>query len=369
MVGEGDKSILIVGEAPDQKEDANHDSFGGEAGLLLRKTLTSLGVHLDKDCWRTHAVRCRPPKGRTPNGAEILCCRGNLFQVIEEKKPTVVVLLGNTAIQSLIGHTWKESPGPTTKWAGFIVPSQNPNAWIVPTYHPWQLLEEERNRGLALWFRKHLRSAIKKRHSKPWEKIPDLQKEIRIIHDPEEAARLLRQWILLGDDIAFDYETNCLKPEYKGARIYSCAVCTGGTKTIAFPWMGEVIEATQELLQSDCGKIAANLKFEDRWTQKILGVEVKNWKWDTMLAAHVLNNQAGVTGLKFQSYVQLGQPPYDDHIQPYLKDSAESKFNKINQINLTDLLLYNGMDALLEYKLAQIQMERISKLQTGKCHE
>jgi hypothetical protein len=57
--------------------------------------------------------------------------------------------------------------------------------------------------------------------------------------------------------------------------------------------------------------------------------------------------------------VSLGQAVYDDQVKPYLKSSSPGKRNRIKEFPLKDLLLYNGMDALLEYKLAQRQMRQM----------
>ena len=77
-----------------------------------------------------------------------------------------------------------------------------------------------------------------------------------------------------------------------------------------------------------------------------------------MLAAHVLNYARGVTGLKFQAFVLLGAESYNNHIEPFLKSVGKSPFNRIQDIDLKDLLLYNGLDSLLEYKVAMKQIKQ-----------
>ena len=104
-------------------------------------------------------------------------------------------------------------------------------------------------------------------------------------------------------------------------------------------------------------KIGANIKFENRWTKRNLGHYVNNWIFDTMIAAHVLNNKPKVTGLTFQAFVNLGQPCYEQNIKPFLKSRKNSKFNRIEELDLKDLLLYNGLDSLLTYGVALKQMK------------
>jgi hypothetical protein len=109
----------------------------------------------------------------------------------------------------------------------------------------------------------------------------------------------------------------------------------------------------------DIPKIAANAKFEERWTRKTFGHGINKWDFDTMLAAHLLDNKPGVCGLKFQAFVKLGQESYNDHIEPYLKADGSNEENRIKEIAIKELLIYNGLDSLLEWKLAKIQKREI----------
>ncbi|KKK64622.1 hypothetical protein LCGC14_2982360, partial [marine sediment metagenome] len=154
------------------------------------------------------------------------------------------------------------------------------------------------------------------------------------------------------------YETDRLKPDADDSQIISCAI-SNGEHTVAYPWVGEAIIETSRLLRSPIPKIAANIKFEERWTRKVLGHGVRNWKRDTMQAAHVLNNEPGITSVKFQAFVRLGVGDYDSHIVPYFKSASSNAPNRIKELNLSDLLLYNGMDALLEFKIAEKQMKEM----------
>jgi uracil-DNA glycosylase family 4 len=361
--GRGKKKILIVAEAPGKREDIENTQLIGQAGQLLRKNLRSLGIDLNRDCWLTYAVICRPKDNQTPDATMIEACRPNLMKTIKKYDPNVIILLGKVAIDSLLGFVWKEDLGSMNQWAGWSIPCCEPNTWIVPTYHPSFLLRSN-HKALDIIFKNHLKLAIKKSESKPWKSVPSYKDEVEVIMNPAQASKELRRMIKRGGDIAFDYETNCLKPDTDKAKIVTCSVCWNGKKTIAYPWQNEAIEMTDNLLKSSLGKIASNLKFEERWTRTILGHSVKNWKWDTMIAAHVLNNVPGITSIKFQSFVLLGTLPYDDHIKSFLKasDKSVSKLNRIHELDLKDLLLYNGLDSLLEYKVGMKQMKLLGEI-------
>jgi len=206
-------------------------------------------------------------------------------------------------------------------------------------------------------FRQHLKLAIEKSKSKPWEEIPNYKKEIEIIIRPSQAAKLIREFTRRGGASAFDYETNCLKPEGEGTEIVSCSICWRGKRTISYPWQGEAIEATDEFTKSSLPKIASNLNFENRWTIVKLGHKVRHWYWDTMLGAHVLDNRPDITSIKFQSFVHLGMPAYNKHIEPYLKTTKEGKFNRIRELDLRDELEYGGFDSYSEYWVANELMK------------
>lgn len=348
----------MVAEAPGAEEDRRNTQLIGECGQLLRKTLRKHGIDLDTDCWKTNAVICRPPNNKTPDDKQVAACLPNLRKTIEELNPRIIIPLGSTAVKAVIGMTWKEDVGQINRWVGFRIPSTSPNAWICPTYHPSYLLRAN-DPVLDLIFSNHLKAAFRRKR-RPWEDIPNYKAQVEVELSPSRAARVIRRIRRTAKLVAFDYEGNMLKPDSKKAQIVSCSICADGARTIAYPWEGGAIDQTARLLRmSSIGKIASNIKFEDRWTRAKLGRPVRTWAWDTMLAAHVLDNRRGVTSIKFQSYVLLGAESYNDKIEPYLKSKGGSAVNRIRDINLQDLLLYNGLDSLLEYKVAMIQMRRL----------
>lgn len=357
--GKGERKILIVGEAPGQQEDIKGLQFVGKAGQRLQDSLRRLRVDIRRDCWTTNALICRPPDNKIADPKAVDYCRPNLLRTMAELKPVVVILLGKSATTSLIADAWKEKIGELSKWVGWNIPSHKYNAWICPTYHPSYVLREE-NEVLDLIFERHLGAAVA-HEARPWTEVPDWGKDIDIVLDPKEAARILLEMERRGGLIAYDEEGTCLKPEYEGGETVSASACWQGEWTISYPWLGEAIDATRALLHSDnCRFIASNMKHEERWVRRRWGRPVRHWAWDTMLAGHVLDNREGVTGLKFQSFVYLGFPAYDEHIKQFLRGYKGSKINRVKtEIDLTQLLKYGGFDTLLEFKLAQHQSQRL----------
>lgn len=349
--GTGKGRVLVVGEAPGQTEDEQGRPFVGKAGQFLRQTLRALDINLDKDAITTNALICRPPANKTPDAKQIDYCRPNLSNTIRENHPRVIVTLGRSALASVLEPYWKQDIGPLERWVGWKIPlSQH---WICPTYHPSYLLRMK-NAMLDQMFARHLKEAFAITADPP--KAMAYAERVQILYNDVDAVEAIRQVEAQGGWVAIDYETNCLKPELPKATIVSCAI-SNGRQTFAYPFVGRAIEATSQfLLNPQLKKIASNLKFEDRWTNQILKHEVSNWGWDTMLAAHCLDNRPGICSLKFQSLINLGVPTYNQHVEAYLQNSR-GPYNRISEVNLSELLLYNGMDAVLEVRLARLQRE------------
>lgn len=102
--GDVDASVLFVGEAPGKIEDERGVPFVGRSGDILNETLTNAGY--DRSTVRiTNCVRCRPPENRTPHVAERSNCRPYLDAEIETIDPAVILTLGKTPAEVVLGRT------------------------------------------------------------------------------------------------------------------------------------------------------------------------------------------------------------------------------------------------------------------------
>jgi hypothetical protein len=317
------------------------------------------------------SLACWAGRREIPTAEQIGYCRPTVTNFIQKNKPQLIILLGPEALTSVVHDAWKPGNYDINTFSGFQIPSRKYNAWICPIDHPDFVFNSEKNKNQKVvqnFWEKSLSSALQKK-GRPWPQTPaPIEDQIELIYDTREAAEVLNKFREKGGPIAFDYETNCLKPEWPESRIYSASVCWNGNRTIAFPFEGRAIKALARLLRSPCPKIAANLKFEDRWTRAKLGVSVRNWKWDTMLAAHWLDCREGITGLKIQAFLQLGIPAFNQKVEGFLKSDGDSPYNRVDRISLGDLLLYNGLDSLIEFQLAEIQMEQGGLNSLGAGH-
>lgn len=352
---------MVVGEAPGKNEDEQGKPFVGKAGRYLRMVLDEFDIDLDEHCLTTNALICRPPNNKIGNkdGKKIDYCRPNVMATIREFQPHVIITLGRHALNSVIGGgLWRGKFGTMEKWIGWKIPYHD--YWICPTYHPSYLLRQQGNSQiLERMFSGHLQAAFDLEGPPQGLTLASLQAQVRVILDHEEAAAAIVRLSANSDWLVPDYETNCLKPEYPEARIVSCAL-SNGAETISYPWHGDAIKATGEALKSKrARKISSNLQMEERWTRHTFGHGVRRWGWDVVLAAHVLDNRRDICSLKFQSFVNLGIETYNRNVSPYLDSSKGQHYNRIQEIDLNTLLVYGGMDTLLEYKLAMFQREQL----------
>ncbi len=104
--GEGPSNarVMLIGEAPGATEDVQGRPFCGRSGRFLDELLAAVGLTRDQ-IFITSAVKCRPPKNRTPKDDETATCRQLwLDRQIELINPNIVVLLGRTPIRQLFGE-------------------------------------------------------------------------------------------------------------------------------------------------------------------------------------------------------------------------------------------------------------------------
>lgn len=359
--GEGKKGILFVSEKLTKQEDKRGEQLVGKAGKVLRRILEKKNIDLDIDCRKISAINCRPPKSKKLTNIEINCCRPNVWKEINQFQPKVIILLGKFSVDSVIGNFWKKDLGGVTKWRGWHIPDQKLNSWVCPTYHP-SYLNYEKNPVAEKIFRSDIENAVKLLNY-DFPNFGDENKKIKIIRNTNEIIKELEK--ILKDKpplMAYDYETTGLKPHAKGHEIVCCSISLDRDSAISFPMRSNKVKGVfrKVLADPEIKKIAANMKFEESWNRFKLKQKCIGWIWDTMIAAHALDNRRLITSLKFQAYVRYGLADYDSHISPFLESDDEidgaNAFNEIHKADLNDILLYCGIDSMMEHRLALDQM-------------
>ena len=142
VFGEGltRSEILFVGEQPGDREDREGRPFVGPAGRLLDQALEEVGIDR-KLAYVTNVVKHFKwtPRGKRrihakPNWSEIAACRPWLDAEIEAVKPRVIVCLGATAAQALLGRDFR-----VTRQRGEVVESGY-GIPAIATVHPSSIL-------------------------------------------------------------------------------------------------------------------------------------------------------------------------------------------------------------------------------------
>jgi len=133
--GSGASGVLFLGEGPGEEEDRQGEPFVGPAGQLLDRMIAAMKLPR-ADVYVCNIVKCRPPRNRKPDPDEMNHCRPYLEEQLSLLQPRVIVALGATAVQGLLGTTegitrlrgqWKLYRG--------LVP-------VMPTFHPAYLLRQ-----------------------------------------------------------------------------------------------------------------------------------------------------------------------------------------------------------------------------------
>jgi len=100
--GNADAELMFIGEAPGANEDKQGLPFVGQAGKLLDKLLSEIGLERG-DVFIANTLKCRPPGNRDPHPNEIETCQGYLRQQVALIEPTVICALGNFSTKLLRG--------------------------------------------------------------------------------------------------------------------------------------------------------------------------------------------------------------------------------------------------------------------------
>ncbi|MFZ9853912.1 MAG: uracil-DNA glycosylase family protein [Limisphaerales bacterium] len=140
-VGTPDARLMFIGEAPGADEDVQGEPFVGKAGELLTRILGAMGLQRS-DVLIANILKCRPDTpgqtagNRKPNPEEMGTCLPWLEEQINLVQPEVLVALGATAVEGLLGKT----VGITRLRGAWQTYRGIP---LMPTYHPAYLLRNQ----------------------------------------------------------------------------------------------------------------------------------------------------------------------------------------------------------------------------------
>ena len=143
--GNLDSSIMIIGEGPGANEDKEGKPFVGRAGKLLDKMLEAIKLNR-KNVYISNVVNFRPPMNRKPTDEEIRRYLPFLSKHIEIINPKILLLLGSTALNALIGDEIVISKA-RGKWINKKIGDANPE--IIASFHPAFLMRQPEQKKYA----------------------------------------------------------------------------------------------------------------------------------------------------------------------------------------------------------------------------
>jgi DNA polymerase-1 len=318
--------------------------------------LAEVGISRN-DCYITNAAKCRPPENRTPTRAEIKTCVQNyLIEEIEAVDPRWMLLLGNSALQGIIGKSG------ITKKRGSVY-DVDAQTKALATFHPAAVLrnprlesevqadlirfarmtrgekEERVTRVQIIRTRKHLLWLLSKLRT-----VPVISWDIETHTEGKRAGKKdkknLQEWHTDRSrivSIAFSWEEGraAVLPLYHSRT----------------PWKdpGRVLLALKRVMErDDCKYIAHNGKFDARWMAQA-GIFVRQ-DFDTMLAAHMLDENRS-KGLKNLSQLLLGADAYD----------VGEELENAREMPLKRLCVYNGKDTDYTLRLYHLFKEQLKQ--------
>lgn len=140
VVGEGrvDAAIMIVGEAPGEREAKSGRPFVGASGRVLDELLASIGLER-AEVYITNVVKDRPPENRDPTSEEIALYTPFLVRQIDIIQPTVIVTLGRFAMDFILGLLGILPPdAKISRLHGQVLHGKTAygDVAVVPLYHP-----------------------------------------------------------------------------------------------------------------------------------------------------------------------------------------------------------------------------------------
>ena len=311
-MSEGGYKIALIGEAWGAEEAIAKRGFIGSSGQELTRMLNDAGIDRGH-CYITNVFNIHPPGNNIEHflvpkkessplipGAlvpskylspayrdEIL----RLYAELEELRPNIAILLGNTACWALL-HDTKIS-----KIRGAVTYSKVlPWLKCLPTYHPAAVLRQYDLRHVTVL------DFVKARVESEFPEVRRVEREIWLDPSLSDIAKFYELYLKDASMIAFDIETNmstqitCIgfapsKDKALVIPIYDYRKPTGSywnsleEELAAWDWV-------QKILDTPAIKLAQNGKFDMYHIWASYGITVRNAGEDTMLLHHALHPES-----------------------------------------------------------------------------
>lgn len=145
--GNPNADIMLIGEAPGNHEDLNGIPFCGDSGKLLDEMFLAIGL-TRKELYISNVIFWRPPGNRRPTAEELAICRPFVERHLQLVKPKIIVLVGATAMESLLS-TQEPISKMRGKFLDFAPEFLDYKAQTFTIFHPSYLLRQPTKKKVA----------------------------------------------------------------------------------------------------------------------------------------------------------------------------------------------------------------------------
>ena len=158
ILGFGDinSPIMLIGEAPSEKEDDSGNLFQGDVGELLKKMLRAINIEKEK-IYLAYSINFRPPEDRKPTSKEIRRYSVFIKEHIYIINPKITILMGSTAMEAVTSLNNKIS-NERGKWKEIIL--NNKTYPLMITFSPSYLIRVPENKKFSWEDLKKIRKKI-----------------------------------------------------------------------------------------------------------------------------------------------------------------------------------------------------------------
>ncbi|MEB3254418.1 MAG: uracil-DNA glycosylase [Synechococcus sp.] len=149
--------LMLIGEAPGAQEDVQGLPFVGRSGRMLDQLLREVGLDPERETYVCNVIKCRPPNNRRPKKAELKACRRWFDLQLTLVNPRILVLIGATAVEAVLGGKDKmtELRGTWQRWQ---------DRDVMPIFHPSYLLRNpSRDEGAPIALTRADLTAVRQR--------------------------------------------------------------------------------------------------------------------------------------------------------------------------------------------------------------
>lgn len=358
--GKTTAKVMLIADSPSRLENDNSLVFKTKSAINLKKALAKRGIE-ESEIYCTYAIKCPQLEGKEINQKNMTACKSYLQAEMNIVKPKIIVPLGNAALKMTLGKVG------ITKFRGKAFTLED-GTIIFPMIHPSTISRNPSNRPIIQADLDNLKDI----HENGMPKVSNVG--YKIVDNLEDALSEIERLGVecrSGDPelewLSFDIEATGNNPYADNAKTICISLSNRertGTiiplfhreSTIAPEDNLKVIEKLKELLEStDIKKVAQNGKFDIMYMHVTLGIYVRNFLFDTMLAHYLcVSEKKGTQGLKSMAWEYTDMGGYDNNLDKFKETLPEADRGNYENIPWSILSPYGAADADCTLRLLHI---------------